>query len=50
MSRRGNQQADILSPDRSDTTNPIKQIKLSVCTVHAEWHISDRTGQGERVR
>ena len=28
--------------DRPDAKITVKQIKLSACTVHAEWHILDR--------
>ena len=33
-----------VSLDRSDAKITVKQIKLSACTVHAEWHLEDRTG------
>ena len=32
-----------VSLDRSDAKITVKQIKLSVCTIHAEWHTSERT-------
>ena len=32
-----------VSLDRSDAKITVKQIKLSTCTVHAEWHISDQS-------
>ena len=28
--------------DSSDAKIAVKQIKLSACTIHAEWHISER--------
>ena len=31
-----------VSLDRSDAKITVKQIKLSACTIHAEWHISER--------
>ena len=35
-----------VSLDRSDAKITVKQIKLSACTVHAEWHMSNRTTSG----
>jgi len=32
-----------VSLDRSDAKITVKQIKLSVCTIHAEWHTSEQT-------
>ncbi len=32
-----------VSLDRSDAKIAVKQIKLSACTIHAEWYMSDRT-------
>lgn len=32
-----------VSLDRSDAKITVKQIKLSACTVHAEWYLEDRT-------
>ena len=31
-----------VSLDRSDAKITVKQIKLSACTIHAEWYMSDR--------
>ena len=32
-----------VSLDRSDAKITVKQIKLSACTIHAEWYLADRT-------
>lgn len=37
---RGHSRAARVSLDRSDSKITVKQIQLSVCTVHAEWHLS----------
>ena len=39
---RGEPVAARVSLDRSDAKITVKQIKLSACTIHAEWHTSDR--------
>ena len=39
---RGNDQAAQVSLDRSDAKITVRQISLEVCTVHAEWELSNR--------
>lgn len=38
----GDPAAARVSLDRSDAKITIRKVKLSACTVHAEWHISER--------
>lgn len=45
---RGDPAAARVSLDRSDAKITIKQIKLSVCTVHAEWYISQQNTKEDR--
>ena len=40
---RGEPAAARVSLDRSDAKITVKQIKLSACTIHAEWYMSDQS-------
>lgn len=37
---KGDPSAARISLDRSDAKTTVKQIKLSACTIHAEWHLN----------
>lgn len=46
----GNPTAARVSLDRSDAKVTVKQINLSACVVHAEWHLSERKTRDDRTK